>query len=125
MMRSNPNLKPVALRIAVFVAFTGVAALPLQAQLENVFRPARGFQPAGSYAVSQLDSVNNVSGGLTVRIPLAKVAGRNGAGLSVDLIYNSALYNLQTQPADEDHVMDYDTSMGNIPLNMLSVSNGG
>ena len=92
--------------MAVFAAFAGAAAAPALAQLENVFRPARGFQPAGSYAVSQMDSVNDVTGTVTLRIPLAKVAGRNGAGLSLDLVYNSALYNLQTQQATEDRVMD-------------------
>ena len=111
--------------MAVFAAFAGAAAAPALAQLENVFRPARGFQPAGSYAVSQMDSVNDVTGTVTLRIPLAKVAGRNGAGLSLDLVYNSALYNLQTQQATEDRVMDYDNSMFNISLNMLNVSTGG
>jgi hypothetical protein len=102
-----------------------MAAMPAMGEQENVYRPARGFQPAGSYAVSQLESVNNVTGGITLRIPLAKVAGRNGSGLSLDLVYNSALYNLQTQQASEDLVMDYVTSMGDISLNMLNVSNGG
>lgn len=122
-MRSNRFLKVVALR--VLVACAAAMVWPALAQNENVFRPARGFQPAGSYAVSQLDSINNVTGGVTVRIPLARVSGRNGAGLSLGLIYNSALYNLQTQPADEYRVMDYATSMGTVSLNMLNVSNGG
>src|SRR5690242_7655815 len=100
-MRSNRNPNVVALRIAALMACAGAAVLPVQAQQENVFRPPRGFQPAGTYAVSQLDSISDATGGVTVRIPLAKVTGRNGAGLSLDLTYNSALYNLQTQQATE------------------------
>src|SRR5215469_6856470 len=62
----------------------------------TVFRPDRGFLPAGSYSVSDTESVNETNGTVTVRIPLAKAGGRNGAGMTEDLIYNSALYNLQT-----------------------------
>ncbi len=124
-MRPNRHLNVFALRIASLAVCSAATASLALGQQENVFRPARGFQPAGSYAVSQLESINSVTGGVTVRIPLAKVAGRNGSGLSLDLIYNSALYNLQTQQADEDRVMDYSSSMGNVSLNMLNVSNGG
>src|SRR5690242_10260555 len=124
-MRSNRHLNIPLLRIAAVAASAAAVVSPALAQQENVFRPARGFQPAGAYAVSQLDTVNNVSGGLNVRIPVAKVSGRNGVGLSLDLVYNSALYNLQTQQATEDLVMDYNDSMGNVSLNMLKVSTSG
>ncbi|MGJ5814500.1 RHS repeat domain-containing protein [Paludibaculum fermentans] len=113
------------LRLTALLACAATTSLPALGQAESVFRPARGFQPSGSYAVTDLDSVNNVTGGVTVRIPVAKVAGRNGSGFSLDLVYNSALFNLQTQLADVYRVIGYDPNMGNVSLNMLNVSNGG
>ena len=41
--------------------------------------------PAGSYALSDFDTVNPYNGGLNVRLPLLRVGGRGGAGYPVTL----------------------------------------
>ena len=51
----------------------------------------RGFLPAGSYAISDLETINTVNGNLMLHIPMVSLpkgrAGTTGAG--VGLIYNS------------------------------------
>src|SRR5580658_1300273 len=57
--------------------------------------PNRGLYPLGSYSSSDIESVNNVTGNVTLSIPLAKLpAGRAGSTFGVSLIYNSAIYDM-------------------------------
>lgn len=54
----------------------------------------RGVYPTGSYAVSDLDNVNTVSGNLMIRIPIASLPpGRGGLSAGVSLVYNSKIYD--------------------------------
>ena len=122
-MRSNKYSKKVILLLAASLLALSFAAIASAQSTE--YRPDCGFLPSGIYSISQTESVNDSTGTVTARIPLAKVAGKNGSGLSLDLVYNSALYNLKTQHATEDVVVDYNTSMGTVDLNMLSVSMAG
>ncbi|MGH9754034.1 MAG: hypothetical protein ACREA2_14755, partial [Blastocatellia bacterium] len=53
--------------------------------------PQRGFHPAGSYALSDIETINTNNGNLMLRLPLASLpAGRGGSlSASVGLFYNS------------------------------------
>src|SRR5712691_10841623 len=80
----------IAALVAAFLA--GV----LQAQPQpstQVTIPQRGVTPAGFYGVSEIETIDSVSGNLSLRIPLTSFpAGRTGASASVALIYNSSIY---------------------------------
>jgi RHS repeat-associated protein len=66
------------------------------AQSENV--PDRGFQPAASYALSDIETINSSNGNLLFHIPLVSLPpGRGGAALGqIGLYYNSKLW--ETRP---------------------------
>lgn len=66
-----------------------------QAQ-ENI--PNRGFQPAGSYALTDLENINTVNGNMMFNVPMASLPhGRGGSpGARVGAFYNSKLYDTQT-----------------------------
>jgi RHS repeat-associated protein len=57
--------------------------------------PDKGFQTVGSYALSDIETVNLTNGNMLLRIPLASLpAGRGGnPGYTVSLIYNSKLWD--------------------------------
>lgn len=61
--------------------------------------PQRGFHPAGSYALTDLEEYNTTSGNLMFHIPMAKLpSGRGGnPGPGIGLIYNSKIYDAKTQ----------------------------
>jgi hypothetical protein len=54
----------------------------------------RGTYPAGSYAISNIESINPVNGNLMFNLPLGSLpAGRKGMGAGVALHYNSKLFD--------------------------------
>src|SRR5882724_9511124 len=65
----------------------------------------RGFQPGGSYAMGDLETINTTNGNLMLHFPLASLpVGRGGLSASINLIYNSKLYDSETQYfADYNH----------------------
>jgi RHS repeat-associated protein len=90
-------------RVRSFIYFLWLLACVSAASLtnwaQNNTAPDRGFRPAGSYALGDIESVNNYSGNLALHIPMASLpAGRGGhPGASVGLSYNSKLYETYTQ----------------------------
>jgi hypothetical protein len=65
--------------------------------------PKRGFQPGGSYALSDLETINTTNGNLMMHFPLASLpAGRNGLTASINLLYNSKIYNSHTEWIRDD-----------------------
>jgi RHS repeat-associated protein len=75
------------------VAVVSVIVLFGQARGQNPVQPKRGFYPAGSYALSDIESINTTNGNVILRIPLASLpGGRGGARASVGLFYNSKPY---------------------------------
>jgi RHS repeat-associated protein len=56
--------------------------------------PQRGFYPGGSFAISDIESINTVNGNLILNIPIAALPpGRNGLTGKVSLAYNSKLWD--------------------------------
>lgn len=82
---------------ALILSLSSAVATPGWAQ--NTAAPDRGFRPAGSYAIGDIESINNYSGNLSLHIPMASLpAGRGGhPGASVGLYYNSKLYETYIQ----------------------------
>lgn len=86
---------------ATVLATLGFGAAQTAGPGVNVFRPDRGFRPTGSYAISETETVNETNGNVSIRIPLAQTPpARNGSNFRLELLYNSALYNLATQDLD-------------------------
>ena len=87
--------------------------------------PARGFQPGGSYALSDIESVNTDDGTLMLSLVLGKLApGRGGLSGQVGLHYNSRLYDSRIQ-----YYQDWEHPIGGQPQivirNMLVTSDQG
>ncbi|HKU75415.1 MAG TPA: hypothetical protein VJR02_16000, partial [Pyrinomonadaceae bacterium] len=58
--------------------------------------PKRGFYPGGSYAISDIETVNTTNGNLILNIPIVSLpAGRGAAGASVSLTYNSKVWDVE------------------------------
>jgi len=72
----------------------------------------RGQVPTGSYSFSDLETVDNVSGNLSYRIPLASLGpGRAGFNWGLSLVYNSNIFDVvpesgysQVSPGDSTTV---------------------
>ncbi len=62
-------------------------------QAQNPTQPKRGFYPAGSYAVSDVETINTTNGNVIFKIPLVSLpAGRGGLSTGVGLFYNSKIW---------------------------------
>ncbi|HEX8459226.1 MAG TPA: NPCBM/NEW2 domain-containing protein [Pyrinomonadaceae bacterium] len=56
--------------------------------------PKRGFHPGGSYAISDIETISTSGGNLSLSVPLGGLpAGRGGLKASVNLVYNSKLWD--------------------------------
>ncbi len=87
------NRKMLALIFGCLVA----GLLPGQTPTFATVRPDRGFMAYGSYLLSETETINEGTGGLTLRFPLASLpSGRGGFRQGVELFYNSQLYKLET-----------------------------
>src|SRR6185295_4593419 len=72
---------------------------PLQAQDQDGQSALRGFQPNGSYALSDIESVSLSGGNLNYSLPLASLPPSRGGRLKpiVYLLYNSKLFDTQVR----------------------------
>lgn len=106
------KLSQVALTCKSFLTTAIVCCLPFLLVLvsANVIRaqddqrPERGVNPAGSYALGDIETISMSGGGLMLNIPLASLpAGRGGSpGFSLPLQYNSKLYNSHPEIVADD-----------------------
>jgi RHS repeat-associated protein len=68
------------------------------AQVDALIDPTRGFQPSHSYSISDIESIDNASGSLSLHIPLAQMpAGPAGFTAGVTFMYSSKYW--ETQPS--------------------------
>ena len=84
-----------------FSLICGILIIVLCATLgraQNPKQPARGFNPAGSYALSDVESINTTNGNVIFRIPLVSLpAGRGGLSAGVGLFYNSKIWETYSE----------------------------
>lgn len=72
------------------IGLIALVASSLSAQSIGV--PPRGTVPTGSYTPSEIETVDNASGNVSLRIPITALpAGRNNFTWPLSLIYNSAI----------------------------------
>src|SRR5216684_1368683 len=58
--------------------------------------PKRGFNQGGSFALSDIESINTTNGNLMMHFPLASLPPGRGLTASINLLYSSKLYNSHT-----------------------------
>lgn len=87
--------------VGSFVVLGGSAFAQVNLSAVDVFKADRGFRPTGSYSLSDIESVNDTNGNVSLSIPLAQTPpGRNGHSFKLSLLYNSGLYDLAPQSVD-------------------------
>jgi hypothetical protein len=100
-MRTNRTMTRNQILPSLFTAAIVLLMLCLNALVargQNGAQPQRGFYPAGSYALSDIETINTVSGNMMFRVPLVSLPpGRSGLSAGISLVYNSKLYDLQHQ----------------------------
>jgi RHS repeat-associated protein len=68
--------------------------------------PQRGFQPGGSYALSDIETINTTNGNLSLHLPLGKLpAARGGFSGQLNLHYDSKLYDSRTEWYQDWNIM--------------------
>src|SRR6266850_6528939 len=82
-------------RLAIRVVLCAILSLTASAVVSAQEKaPERGFRPAGSYALSDIETISTTSGNMMLKVPLAAMpAARGGLSVSLNLIYNSKLYD--------------------------------
>jgi RHS repeat-associated protein len=75
-----------------------LVALSLAAQAQQETTPKRGFQPGGSYAFGEIETVSTSSGNLILRVPLVSLPkGRGEAVGQIGLYYNSKTWDVRPE----------------------------
>jgi hypothetical protein len=61
--------------------------------------PKRGFQAGGSYALSDIETINTGSGNVILSIPMASLPGGRGTapGSTLRLLYNSKMFDSRVE----------------------------
>jgi len=79
----------------IFAAF--IVGFAVQGRADDrVISPALGFQPAHSYAVSDIESIDKATGTLALHIPLAQLpTGPAGFTAGLSLVYNNKYWEVE------------------------------
>jgi hypothetical protein len=89
----------------ITVVFLLCHAYKVQAQEDQT--PKRGFQPAGSYALGDIETISTTNGNLMLHIPLASLpSGRGGLTHSLRLNFNSKLFDHYTAIGTDPYTMN-------------------
>lgn len=88
------------LALAVAISATGSAQSgDSDTNAARVISPTRGFQPGHSYALSDIESIDQASGAVSLHIPLAQLpAGPAGFTAGVTLAYSSKYWEVEPNP---------------------------
>jgi RHS repeat-associated protein len=90
-MRERPKFVGVMALLVLSSLMLAISGRRVYAQGAT---PERGFQPGGSYAVSDIETVSTTSGNMMLHFPVGKLpAGRGGLSAMFSLNYDSKLYD--------------------------------
>jgi RHS repeat-associated protein len=120
LQRRRPLRKSFAACLAASLFACAAAAVVCRAQGTT---PKRGFAPAASYAVSDIESVNTTNGNLGLQIPIANLpAGRGGSpGAGLTLSYNSKIWDTPITILPDGTYDNYGVPQGS-PQNYLKLN---
>jgi RHS repeat-associated protein len=83
-------------RQPLILLFALLLALQSLIQAQSTLQPKRGLYVGGSYAVSDMETINMQGGGLMLNFPLAALPqGRGESGGAISLSYNSKIWDPQ------------------------------
>jgi RHS repeat-associated protein len=95
MISLSKHISPLALTCGLVLIVCN--ALTSYSQDEN---PQRGFHPGGSFAISDIETINNTNGNLILNVPIGALPpGRNGLTAKVGLTYNSKIWDANPEQA--------------------------
>ncbi|MBN1570033.1 MAG: hypothetical protein JXA73_19465 [Acidobacteria bacterium] len=101
--------KNIALGL-IFAVFIGGYTVPGHAD-DRVISPSTGFQPAHTYAISDIESIDKATGSLSLHIPLAQLpAGPGGFSTGLTLAYNNKYW--EVEPKDDLYALEESFSGG-------------
>jgi len=84
--------------LLVALSLAGAEIVPAQTPGEPII-PTRGFHPAHTYSISDIESIDQASGSLSLHIPIAQLPpGPAGFTAGLSLVYNSRYWNTQPSP---------------------------
>ena len=89
--------------------------------------PLRGILPTASYNLSEIETISNTNGNLTMAVPLAHLPpGRGGLSAGISLVYNSKIWDASSwkrlySPGGHD---DFVNALGFTPNGAHVVSAG-
>jgi RHS repeat-associated protein len=97
---SAPRFSLISFAVALLIFFTSVTT---QGQTASHIRePQRNFTPAGSFNLTDFESINTTNGNLILRFPLGQLpSGRSAMRGGFYLQYNSKLYDTFIGPAND------------------------
>ncbi|MCW5968345.1 MAG: hypothetical protein KIT57_07510 [Blastocatellales bacterium] len=89
----NKPLFPAVEYIISIAVLISLFCIPIEAQAPPN-NPNRGFHPAGSYSLGEVETINTVNGNLILQTPLGSLPpGRAGLSASLRLTYNGKLWD--------------------------------
>lgn len=90
--RLTRNLLSLVSRLT-FILFISLALHGASHVLAQDNTPKRGFQPANSFTLSDVETINTTNGNLILNFPIGSLpSGRGGMSATMRLLYNSKLY---------------------------------
>jgi len=94
----SPSVMIRLLLIGVVAAST---ALQAQEEPDPVISPTRGFHPAHSYSISDVESIDAATGALSLHIPITELpSGPAGFTAGLSLVYSSKYW--ETYPVEDE-----------------------
>ena len=88
---NRPHSRPVSLCLLLFI----VLSLASAARAQDKEEPKRGLYPGGSYAVSDIETINTTRGNLLLSVPVGTLPpGRGGMAARLTLRYDSKLFDV-------------------------------
>ena len=117
--RQVPSARPRKAYTNLALLLILLAGSGMFAMAQTSSRPDRGINPIGSYAVSDIESVNLINGNMSLAIPLAALPPMAGGELSRALRahFNSKLWNTKLREVEDPG--------GNYVEETLQLSNEG
>jgi hypothetical protein len=99
--------------------------IPNEIHAQTDQTPQRGFHPAGSYAISDVETINTSNGNMILNVPLASLPQGRGShpGAALKLLYNSKL--LDSRPEIHSDPLDPSNPSTNYTYNVLQASDKG
>ena len=114
--KNRAGLSRVALAWALLLGLPRLQAF-VELYKERIISPDRGVTVGRAYQLDGIESVNMSNGGLTLRIPLAKLPAGPAGSPSVSLVYNSKYW--------EDQVVDLHIPISLTKTHVLKASPAG